>query len=177
MRADGAVRAWAGAGSVVPRITRSLCLRGADPPGAQSSAGARPHAAPGGAPGAACTVHVCILRPGRCTMLAPPAPPPPIQGYAFKPPPRPDFGTSGRTIKLQANFFEMDIPKIDIYHYELDIKPEKCPRRVNRYLSLHPLQVVTDAWLPCARSRPFPGAFCAVPFPKMSCSSSRLDAV
>uniref|UniRef100_A0A8C2PIY5 Uncharacterized protein n=1 Tax=Capra hircus TaxID=9925 RepID=A0A8C2PIY5_CAPHI len=45
----------------------------------------------------------------------------------------PDFGTSGRTIKLQANFFEMDIPKIDIYHYELDIKPEKCPRRVNRY--------------------------------------------
>lgn len=28
----------------------------------------------------------------------------------------------------------MDIPKIDIYHYELDIKPEKCPRRVNRYL-------------------------------------------
>uniref|UniRef100_A0A8C5X6N3 Protein argonaute N-terminal domain-containing protein n=1 Tax=Malurus cyaneus samueli TaxID=2593467 RepID=A0A8C5X6N3_9PASS len=53
-------------------------------------------------------------------------------GYAFKPPPRPDFGTSGRTIKLQANFFEMDIPKIDIYHYELDIKPEKCPRRVNR---------------------------------------------
>lgn len=27
----------------------------------------------------------------------------------------------------------MDIPKIDIYHYELDIKPEKCPRRVNRY--------------------------------------------
>lgn len=69
-------------------------------------------------------------------MLTPPAPPPPpIQGYAFKPPPRPDFGTSGRTIKLQANFFEMDIPKIDIYHYELDIKPEKCPRRVNRYVS------------------------------------------
>lgn len=67
------------------------------------------------------------------SVLAPPPPlPPPVQGYAFKPPPRPDFGTSGRTIKLQANFFEMDIPKIDIYHYELDIKPEKCPRRVNR---------------------------------------------
>lgn len=30
----------------------------------------------------------------------------------------------------------MDIPKIDIYHYELDIKPEKCPRRVNRYSRL-----------------------------------------
>uniref|UniRef100_A0A673VMA2 Argonaute RISC catalytic component 2 n=1 Tax=Suricata suricatta TaxID=37032 RepID=A0A673VMA2_SURSU len=73
--------------------------------------------------------------------LAPPAPPPPpVQGYAFKPPPRPDFGTSGRTIKLQANFFEMDIPKIDIYHYELDIKPEKCPRRVNREIVEHMVQ-------------------------------------
>ncbi|ERE84734.1 protein argonaute-2 [Cricetulus griseus] len=70
---------------------------------------------------------------GDATVLASPAPTTsPLQGYGFKPPPRPDFGTSGRTIKLQANFFEMDIPKIDIYHYELDIKPEKCPRRVNR---------------------------------------------
>lgn len=44
----------------------------------------------------------------------------------------PNFSTTGRTIKLQANFIEMDIPKIEIYHYELDISPEKCPRRVNR---------------------------------------------
>uniref|UniRef100_A0A8V5H764 Protein argonaute-2 n=1 Tax=Melopsittacus undulatus TaxID=13146 RepID=A0A8V5H764_MELUD len=42
--------------------------------------------------------------------------------------------------KLQANFFEMDIPKIDIYHYELDIKPEKCPRRVNREIVEHMVQ-------------------------------------
>lgn len=68
-------------------------------------------------------------------LTTPPLLPPPVQAYAFKPPPRPDFGTSGRTIKLQANFFEMDIPKIDIFHYELDIKPEKCPRRVNRYIT------------------------------------------
>nr|XP_030731762.1 protein argonaute-2 isoform X6 [Globicephala melas] len=73
-------------------------------------------------------------------LAPPPPPPPPVQGYAFKPPPRPDFGTSGRTIKLQANFFEMDIPKIDIYHYELDIKPEKCPRRVNREIVEHMVQ-------------------------------------
>jgi eukaryotic translation initiation factor 2C len=58
-----------------------------------------------------------------------------MQGYAFKPPPRPHFGTSGRTIKLQATFFEMDI-----YHYELDIKPEKCPRRVNREIVEHMVQ-------------------------------------
>ncbi|XP_075437886.1 protein argonaute-2 isoform X5 [Ascaphus truei] len=70
----------------------------------------------------------------------PPPPPPPMQGYTFKPPLRPDFGTSGRTIKLQANFFEMDIPKIDIYHYEIDIKPEKCPRRVNREIVEHMVQ-------------------------------------
>lgn len=40
----------------------------------------------------------------------------------------------GRTIKLQANFFEMEIPKLEVYHYDIDIKPEKCPRRVNRYM-------------------------------------------
>nr|XP_021484740.1 protein argonaute-2 isoform X2 [Meriones unguiculatus] len=78
---------------------------------------------------------------GAGPVLASPAPATsPIPGYAFKPPPRPDFGTSGRTIKLQANFFEMDIPKIDIYHYELDIKPEKCPRRVNREIVEHMVQ-------------------------------------
>ncbi|XP_018079474.1 protein argonaute-2 isoform X1 [Xenopus laevis] len=69
-----------------------------------------------------------------------PAPPLPMPAFTFKPPPRPDFGTSGRTIKLQANFFEMDIPKIEIYHYDIDIKPEKCPRRVNREIVEHMVQ-------------------------------------
>uniref|UniRef100_A0A6I8SZX7 Protein argonaute-2 n=1 Tax=Xenopus tropicalis TaxID=8364 RepID=A0A6I8SZX7_XENTR len=75
-------------------------------------------------------------------VLVPPTPTPPLPmpAYTFKPPPRPDFGTSGRTIKLQANFFEMDIPKIEIYHYEIDIKPEKCPRRVNREIVEHMVQ-------------------------------------
>lgn len=58
----------------------------------------------------------------------------PLPEYVFKPPSRPDFGTMGRTIKLQANFFEMEIPKLEVYHYDIDIKPEKCPRRVNRYV-------------------------------------------
>lgn len=58
----------------------------------------------------------------------------PVPEYVFKPPSRPDFGTMGRTIKLQANFFEMEIPKLEVYHYDIDIKPEKCPRRVNRYV-------------------------------------------
>ncbi|KAK5883810.1 hypothetical protein CesoFtcFv8_020097 [Champsocephalus esox] len=52
----------------------------------------------------------------------------PVPEYVFKPPSRPDFGTMGRTIKLQANFFEMEIPKLEVYHYDIDIKPEKCPQ-------------------------------------------------
>uniref|UniRef100_A0A8C6PS82 Argonaute RISC catalytic component 2 n=1 Tax=Nothobranchius furzeri TaxID=105023 RepID=A0A8C6PS82_NOTFU len=63
-----------------------------------------------------------------------------LPGYVFKPPSRPDFGTMGRTIKLQANFFEMEIPKLEVYHYDIDIKPEKCPRRVNREIVEHMVQ-------------------------------------
>uniref|UniRef100_A0A7N6BUN4 Argonaute RISC catalytic component 2 n=1 Tax=Anabas testudineus TaxID=64144 RepID=A0A7N6BUN4_ANATE len=64
----------------------------------------------------------------------------PLPEYVFKPPSRPDFGTMGRTIKLQANFFEMEIPKLEVYHYDIDIKPEKCPRRVNREIVEHMVQ-------------------------------------
>ncbi|RXM92692.1 Protein argonaute-1 [Acipenser ruthenus] len=38
----------------------------------------------------------------------------------------------GKPIKLLANCFQVEIPKMDVYLYEVDIKPEKCPRRVNR---------------------------------------------
>ncbi|KFO24331.1 Protein argonaute-3 [Fukomys damarensis] len=38
----------------------------------------------------------------------------------------------GKPIKLLANCFQVEIPKIDVYLYEVDIKPDKCPRRVNR---------------------------------------------
>uniref|UniRef100_A0A3B1JQZ7 Protein argonaute N-terminal domain-containing protein n=1 Tax=Astyanax mexicanus TaxID=7994 RepID=A0A3B1JQZ7_ASTMX len=49
-------------------------------------------------------------------------------------PRRPGYGTMGKPIKLLANCFQVDIPKMDVYLYEVDIKPERCPRRVNRYL-------------------------------------------
>uniref|UniRef100_A0A8C7ZE26 Argonaute RISC catalytic component 3b n=1 Tax=Oryzias sinensis TaxID=183150 RepID=A0A8C7ZE26_9TELE len=45
---------------------------------------------------------------------------------------RPGYGTIGKAIKLLANCFQVDIPKLDVYLYEVDIKPDKCPRRVNR---------------------------------------------
>uniref|UniRef100_A0A8V8TQN5 Argonaute RISC component 1 n=1 Tax=Homo sapiens TaxID=9606 RepID=A0A8V8TQN5_HUMAN len=60
---------------------------------------------------------------------------PPLQ-QVFQAPRRPGIGTVGKPIKLLANYFEVDIPKIDVYHYEVDIKPDKCPRRVNRSVTL-----------------------------------------
>uniref|UniRef100_A0A672I0X3 Protein argonaute-4 n=1 Tax=Salarias fasciatus TaxID=181472 RepID=A0A672I0X3_SALFA len=50
----------------------------------------------------------------------------------FLPPRRPGLGTVGKPIRLLANHFQVQIPKIDVYHYDIDIKPEKRPRRVNR---------------------------------------------
>lgn len=50
-------------------------------------------------------------------------------------PRRPGYGTMGKPIKLLANCFQVEIPKMDVYLYEVDIKPEKCPRRVNRFVS------------------------------------------
>uniref|UniRef100_A0AAX7UK85 Argonaute RISC component 1 n=1 Tax=Astatotilapia calliptera TaxID=8154 RepID=A0AAX7UK85_ASTCA len=57
--------------------------------------------------------------------------PPPLQ-QVFHAPRRPGMGTVGKPIRLLANYFEVEIPKMDVYHYEVDIKPDKCPRRVNR---------------------------------------------
>lgn len=50
----------------------------------------------------------------------------------FALPRRPGYGTVGKPIKLLANCFQVEIPKIDVYLYEVDIKPDRCPRRVNR---------------------------------------------
>ncbi|KTG37073.1 hypothetical protein cypCar_00007877 [Cyprinus carpio] len=55
----------------------------------------------------------------------------------FSVPRRPGYGTMGKPIKLLANCFQVDIPKMDVYLYEVDIKPEKCPRRVNSWHLLH----------------------------------------
>uniref|UniRef100_A0A673HMX6 Protein argonaute-4-like n=1 Tax=Sinocyclocheilus rhinocerous TaxID=307959 RepID=A0A673HMX6_9TELE len=66
----------------------------------------------------------CLFLPG------PPAPAP--TPALFQPPRRPGLGTVGKPIRLLANHFQVQIPKIDVYHYDIDIKPEKRPRRVNR---------------------------------------------
>ncbi|KAJ8020589.1 Protein argonaute-1 [Holothuria leucospilota] len=77
--------------------------------------------------------------------VGPPAGPPPGQGMPVKQqspsppqleqvllPRRPGIGMEGRKILLRANHFQMKIPHGDIYHYDVTIAPEKCPRRVNR---------------------------------------------
>lgn len=53
-------------------------------------------------------------------------------GTHFKQPQRPNVGRQGKTIMLKANFFRVEMPSDEWYHYEIDIKPDKCPRRVNR---------------------------------------------
>lgn len=50
----------------------------------------------------------------------------------FTPPARPSIGTEGKTIKLRANHFTIQIPKGFIYHYNIAIQPDKCPKRINR---------------------------------------------
>lgn len=52
----------------------------------------------------------------------------------FEPPPRPGRGSEGRCISLRANHFEIRVPKGFLHHYDVSITPEKCPRRVNRYV-------------------------------------------
>ncbi|MGH0167140.1 UNVERIFIED_CONTAM: hypothetical protein FKN15_078021 [Acipenser sinensis] len=48
----------------------------------------------------------------------------------FQAPRRPGLGSIGKPIRLLANYFQVEIPKMDVHHYEVDIKPEKCPRRI-----------------------------------------------
>ncbi|CBY20341.1 unnamed protein product [Oikopleura dioica] len=50
----------------------------------------------------------------------------------FSAPQRPGMGSSGKQIVLKANYFKVNIPNTDLHHYDVDIRPDKCPRRVNR---------------------------------------------
>ena len=52
----------------------------------------------------------------------------------LRPPKKPGYGTVGRPIKLRANFFRMNIsPRLaDLYHYDVEITPDRCPRIVRR---------------------------------------------
>lgn len=50
----------------------------------------------------------------------------------FNLPPRPGYGTRGRRIPLQTNFFEVKIPsELSLYHYDVVIEPD-VPRVMKR---------------------------------------------
>ncbi len=51
-----------------------------------------------------------------------------------RPPKRPGYGTVGRPIGLRANFFRLNVSSelTDLYHYDVEITPNKCPRAVKR---------------------------------------------
>ncbi|CAB3400830.1 unnamed protein product [Caenorhabditis bovis] len=53
-------------------------------------------------------------------------------GVQFQCPKRPNHGIEGRSILLRANHFAVRIPGGTIQHYQVDVTPDKCPRRVNR---------------------------------------------
>lgn len=42
------------------------------------------------------------------------------------------MGKVGKPIVLHANHFKISTPKGYIYHYYIDIQPDRCPRKVNR---------------------------------------------
>ena len=69
------------------------------------------------------------LWPPTAVVPSPHEPPPPPD---FHPPLRPSFGRIGRPILLRANHFQVKIPNCVLYHYDISIVPDKCPRRVNR---------------------------------------------
>lgn len=54
----------------------------------------------------------------------------------FQCPRRPNHGIEGRAIVLRANHFAVRIPGGSIQHYSVDVQPDKCPRRVNRFGNL-----------------------------------------
>lgn len=51
---------------------------------------------------------------------------------AFTCPRRPNIGREGRPIGLRANHFQITMPRGYVHHYDINIQPDKCPRKVNR---------------------------------------------
>ncbi|XP_019754002.2 protein argonaute-2 isoform X2 [Dendroctonus ponderosae] len=64
---------------------------------------------------------------GPLATVSPPAEPP-----VFQCPRRPNLGREGRPIGLKANHFQICMPRGFVHHYDVNIQPDKCPRKVNR---------------------------------------------
>lgn len=63
--------------------------------------------------------------------VVPPTPAQPeLPGFTC--PRRPNLGHEGRPILLRANHFQISMPRGFVHHYDINIQPDKCPRKVNR---------------------------------------------
>ena len=58
----------------------------------------------------------------------------PLPSFKYQDPPqRPGVGTLGRPIDLQTNHFPITFPRRgELYHYDVTLKPDTCPRKINR---------------------------------------------
>ncbi|KAL4712739.1 hypothetical protein ACJJTC_008036 [Scirpophaga incertulas] len=68
---------------------------------------------------------------GPMSLVSPAAAPPPDLPVLTCPR-RPNLGHEGRPIMLRANHFQISMPRGFVHHYDVNIQPDKCPRKVNR---------------------------------------------
>lgn len=57
--------------------------------------------------------------------------PPSSEPPHFTCPRRPNLGREGRPIGLRANHFQISMPRGFVHHYDVNIQPDKCPRKVS----------------------------------------------
>ncbi|XP_026678240.1 protein argonaute-2 [Diaphorina citri] len=94
-----------------------------------------PPGAPGAPPGPVAPPGAVPAPPGAMGLIPPNQPPQPVQPPElpmFNCPRRPNLGREGRPIVLRANHFQISMPRGFVHHYEIQIQPDKCPRKVNR---------------------------------------------
>lgn len=58
---------------------------------------------------------------------------PPVEPPVFQCPRRPNLGREGRPIGLKANHFQISMPRGFVHHYDVNIQPDKCPRKVSTF--------------------------------------------
>ncbi len=108
------------------------------PPGRAPMAPAPPPGPPLGATALATGFNPLIPGPSVPQPPQPPQqqqqPPPEIVPPVFVCPRRPNIGTEGRIITLRANHFQITMPRGFLHHYDITITPDKCPRKINRYV-------------------------------------------
>ncbi|XP_037052468.1 protein argonaute-2 isoform X4 [Bradysia coprophila] len=84
---------------------------------------------PGSTPTTAVAGSSVTAGPLGVVTTATPAPP---DLPVFTCPRRPNLGREGRPILLRANHFQISMPRGYVHHYDINIQPDKCPRKVNR---------------------------------------------